>query len=117
MAVNKDQINAVASNFGQPPTDPTPPDPAPKKSRKTKNGKQLISVYLTVANYQILQEYAGYLASNGATNDLNQRLGAGTLIDEAIQEYINRHMKEIEKWREYMENAPKPPKGRRLRKQ
>lgn len=122
MAVNKDQINAVASNFGQPPTDPTPPDPAPKKGKKkateeTKNGKKLISVYLTVDNYKILQEYAGYLASNGATNDLNQRLGAGTLIDEAIQEYINRHMKEIEKWREYMENAPKPPKGRRLRKQ
>ena len=124
MAITSDQIRAVATHFGGSTDQPEEQQPTkqPTKKRKkvteeTKTGKKLISVYLTVDNYKILQEYARYLANNGETNDLNQRLGAGTLIDEAIQEYINRHMKEIEEWREYMKSAPKPPKSRRPRKQ
>ena len=119
MAITDDQIKAVRTRFGG---SPDQPDEQPTKKRKkvtevTSNGMKLISVYLDVDNYKILQEYARYLANHGETNDHNQRLGAGNLINEAIEEYIKRHMKEIEEWREYMKNAPKLPKSRRTRKQ
>ena len=66
--------------------------------------KVLKSFYCTEHVFNQLAELAGYRSIGaGAKNRRGQNIGAGTLINEAATEYLERHMDELNQWRQLMQ--------------
>lgn len=66
--------------------------------------KVLKSFYCNESVFNQLAELAGYRSiAGGAKNSRGQNIGAGTLINEAATEYLERHMDELNQWRQLMQ--------------
>lgn len=66
--------------------------------------KVLKSFYCTESVFNQLAELAGYMSIGaGVKNRRGQNIGAGTLIDIAAREYLERHMDELNQWRQLMQ--------------
>lgn len=75
-----------------------------KKKKATKNGMVLKSFYCSETVFDQLSELAGYRGIiKGEKNSRGQNIGAGTLINEAATEYLERHMDELNQWRQLMQ--------------
>lgn len=71
---------------------------------QAKNKKKLKSFYCTETVFDQLAELAQYRSIGlGKKNSRNQPIGAGTLIDIAAAEYLERHMDELNQWRQLMQ--------------
>lgn len=66
--------------------------------------KKLKSIWISESVYEQLLELAGYRSIGaGVKNRRGQNIGAGTLINEAATEYLERHMDELNQWRQLMQ--------------
>ena len=75
-----------------------------KKKKATKNGMVLKSFYCSETVFDQLSELAGYRSIiEGKKNGRGQNIGAGTLINKAATEYLERHMDELNQWRQLMQ--------------
>ena len=75
-----------------------------KKKKATKNGMVLKSFYCSETVFDQLSELAGYRSIiKGKKNNRGQNIGAGTLINEAATEYLEKHMDELNQWRQLMQ--------------
>lgn len=75
-----------------------------KKKKPTKNGMVLKSFYCNESVFDQLAELAGYRSiARGVKNGRGQNIGAGTLINEAATEYLERHMDELNQYRQLMQ--------------
>ena len=72
-----------------------------KSPTKEKNGaekKKTVSFYVTEKNYRKLQSLARFRAATGERNSRGQALSTGSLINTAIEEYLERHSDELEQF-------------------
>lgn len=77
-----------------------------KKKKATKNGMILKSFYCSETVFDQLSELAEYrsiLKVKGGKNNRGQNIGAGTLINEAATEYLEKHMDELNQYRQLMQ--------------
>lgn len=74
-------------------------------SEEQAEGKKVLkSFYCTESVFNQLAELAGYRSIGaGVKNKRGQNIGAGTLINEAATEYLERHMNELNQWRQLMQ--------------
>ena len=70
--------------------------------------KKLRSFYCSESTFEALSDLARFRSMMGEKNSKGQAIGAGTLIDEAAAEYVERHRAELEKWREIFASITPP---------
>ena len=97
----------------QPITDPTPThiddvvpvttDKNSKAPKPKKPKKQLISCYISSESYALLNELAKFRTK------YKENTGYSELVDEAVKQYIEAKMPEVEIWREYESKLPPIP--------
>lgn len=83
----------------------TPIDTHIAATEEQAEGKKVLkSFYCTESVFNQLAELAGYRSIGaGVKNRRGQNIGAGTLINEAATEYLERHMDELNQWRQLMQ--------------
>ena len=83
----------------------TPIDTHIAATEEQAEGKKVLkSFYCTESVFKQLAELAQYRSIGlGKKNSRNQPIGAGTLINEAATEYLERHMDELNQWRQLMQ--------------
>lgn len=84
----------------------TDSDKTKGKKKPTKNGMVLKSFYCNESVFNQLAELAEYrsiLKVKGGKNNRGQNIGAGTLLNKAATEYLERHMDELNQYRQLMQ--------------
>ena len=94
----------------EPPEMPTPPTPpeqntgeieANSNTKKPKE-KRLVSFYCNESDYQQIEKLARHRAvMGGERNKKGQAVGAGTIINEAVHEYVKNHAADIAAWESF----------------
>lgn len=75
-----------------------PPKPPVKKQPPRHEVRKPISFYIQPSLYEQMQTLARFRAASGEKNKQGQAVGAGSLINEAIAEYLERNKEELEQW-------------------
>lgn len=79
------------------PAEP-PKTPVKKKQPARREVRKPISFYIEPSLYEQMQTLARFRAATGEKNRQGQAVGAGSLINEAIAEYLERNRDELEQW-------------------
>lgn len=103
--LTEQEAASPASVDNEPEKKNTDPEEQTKgKKKPTKNGMVLKSFYCNESVFNQLAELAGYRSIiKGKKNSRGQNIGAGTLINKAATEYLERHMDELNQWRQLMQ--------------
>lgn len=68
---------------------------------ETRSRRRMISFYVAPELYQKIQSLADYRAALGQKNQKGQPFSAAALMNEALEEYIERNRDTLHRWEEF----------------